>query len=334
MTCEDRRVGDREDLQWLTVGHRAAAAVSAAVSLGLIDLLAGRPRSPADVAADAGTHPDATHRLLRALATIGLLAEEGGGFVVTEFGRPLVSDSPASLAPQAKLNGDAAIWAAWGNLAHSVRTGETAFDALHGVDVWTHRSRHPEHSRTFDDLMTSMSALAVDAVAESYDFGPRSHVVDVGGGQGSLLAAVLRRNPHLTGGVLDQPHVVAPEGPADLAERWTGAGGSFLESVPPADCYLLKWILHDWADDECITILTRCRESLAPDGVVLVVELVLDRPGHERQGAFMDLNMMVQLGGRERTGAEFAALFERAGLRLTRTIDTGTPYSILEAVVG
>ena len=251
---------------------------------------------------------------------------------MTELGRPLLSDPPASLAPQGKLNADPAIWAAWGHLAHTVRTGEPAFDALHGIDVWTHRSHHPEHRRNFDDLMTSMSALAVDAVATSYDFGPRSHVVDVGGGQGSLLAAVLRRNAHLSGEVFDQAHVVAPDGPTDLADRWTGTGGSFFEVVPAADCYLLKWILHDWADDECVTILTRCRESLAADGVVLVVELVLDRPGHERQGAFMDLNMMIQVGGRERTEAEYAALFARAGLRLTRTIDTGTPFAVLEAV--
>jgi hypothetical protein len=325
-------MGDREDLQWLVVAHRVAAAVSAAVQVGLLDLLAQGPRSSADVAARAGTDADATHRLLRALATIDILEEVDGAFAVTEFGRPLVSDSPASLAPQAKLNADAAVWAAWGNLAHSVRTGETAFDALHGIDVWTHRSRHPEHSRNFDDLMTSISAPIADAVAASYDFGSRSHVVDVGGGQGSLLAAVLRRFGHVTGEVLDQPHVVASDGPTDLADRWTGTGGSFFEGVPRADCYLLKSILHDWADGECVTILTRCRDSLAPDGVVLVVELVLDRPGYERQAAFMDLNMMVQLGGRERTEAEFAALFERAGLVLSRVVDTGTPYAILEAV--
>jgi hypothetical protein len=327
-------MGDRDDLQFLVVGQRVAAVISAAVQLGLLDRLAGVPRAAADVAADADTDADATQRLLHALATLEILEETEGGFAVTEFGRPLLSDAPASLAPQAKLLADAALWAAWGNLAHTVRTGETSFRALHGVDMWTHRTQHPEHSHNFDDLMTSMSAPVVDGVATSYDFSSRSHVVDVGGGQGSLVAAVLRANPHLTGGVFDQPHVVAAEGPPDLAGRWSSTAGSFFESVPPADAYLLKWILHDWSDDECVAILTRCRESLAPGGVVLVVELVLDRPGHERQAAFMDINMMVGLGGRERTEAQFAALFERAGLRLTRTLDTGTPQSILEAVAG
>jgi hypothetical protein len=327
-------VSDRENLQWLVTGHRAAASISAAVSLGLLDALADGPRTAEDVAAARSTDPVATHRLFRALATIGLLAETDGGYALSDFGRPLLSDAPGSLAPQARLNLDPAVWAAWGNLAHSVRTGETAFEALHGTDLWTHRLEHPEHSRNFDDLMTSMSSTAVDAVAAAYDFGSRSHIVDVGGGQGSLVATVLRRNPHLTGGVLDQPHVVSAEGPPDLAGRWVSTAGSFFEAIPPADCYLLKWILHDWSDDDCVTILTRCRESLAPGGVVLVVEMVLDRPGHERLAAFMDLNMMAMLGGLERTESAYAALFDRAGLRLTRLLDTGTPFAVLEAVAG
>lgn len=332
--CDDRGVGDREDLQWLVIGHRPAAAISAAVELGLIDELSERSRTPDEVAAAAGTHPDATRRLLRALASLGILDEVDERYAVSEFGRPLVSTEPASLASQAKLLSDPAIWAAWGNVAHSVRTGESAFVALHGIDVWTHRSHHPGHSANFDALMTSLSASVVDAVAASYDFAPGVHVVDVGGGEGSLLAAVLRRHPEATGEVLDQPHVVAPAGPEDLADRWTGTGGSFFDAVPPADHYLLKWILHDWPDDECVTILTRCREAMRPGGAVLVAELVLDRPGHERQAAFMDLQMMVGPGGRERTEAEFAALFERAGLRLARVLDTGTPFAVLEAVAG
>ena len=329
-------MSDRDDLHWLVVGHRVSAVISAAVTLGLVDRLAAGPRTSAEVAAEAGTDPDATQRLLHALATLEVLSEEDGRFAVTDFGQPLVSSAPGSVAPQARVHADPKIWAAWGNLAHTVRTGETSFKALHGVDPWTHRAAHPEHNHNFNELMTSLSSVLVDAVVSAYDFSARfpdgAHVVDVGGGQGSLVAAVLRTNPHLTGGVLDQPHVVA-DGPPDLADRWTTTPGSFFEAVPPADCYLLKWILHDWSDDECVEILSRCRESLAPGGVVLVVELVLDRPGHERQAAFMDINMMVGLGGRERTEAEFAALFERAGLRLVRTLDTGTPQSILEAVV-
>ncbi len=156
----------------------------------------------------------------------------------------------------------------------------------------------------------------------------------MGGGQGSLLAAVLRQYHDVSGTLFDQPHVVGASAPADLAGRWSAVGGSFFEAVPPGDCYLLKWILHDWSDNQCATILRRCRESLRPDGVVLVVELLLDRPGHERFTALMDLQMLVVAGGRERTEAEFGALFERAGLRLSRVLDTGTPFVVLEAVAG
>lgn len=323
-------MGIREDLQWLVTGHRVAAVIAAAVQLGLVDRL-GEPHAADDVAAEAGTDPDATRRVLHALATVGILDEAEGRFVVTDFGRPLMSGTPGSLAAQAKVSADPKLWAAWGNLAHTVRTGETSFKALHGVDPWVHRAQHPDHNRDFNQLMSSLSSRVADAVASSYDFSRRSHVVDVGGGEGALVAAVLRANPHLTGGVLDQPHVVS-DAPTDLADRWTSTTGSFFEGVPAADCYLLKSILHDWSDDECVEILSRCRDSLATGGVVLVVELVLDRPGHERDAAFMDINMMVVLGGRERTQAQFAALFDRAGLRLTRTFDTGTPQTLLEAV--
>ena len=324
----------REQLGQLIVGHRAAAAISAAVELGLVDALADGPRSAEDLAAAAGTHPGTTRRLLHALATVGVLAEGDGTFALTEVGQHLRSDAPGSLAHQAMVQADPAVWAAWGHVAHSVRTGETAFSALHGHDVWAHRAEHPERSASFDALMTSLSSQVVGAVAASYDFSGRAQVVDVGGGQGSLLAAVLREYPDVSGTVFDQPHVVAASAPADLAGRWSAVGGSFFEAVPPADCYLLKWILHDWSDNKCATILRRCRESLRPDGVVLVVELLLDRPGHERFTALMDLQMLVVAGGRERTEAEFAALFERAGLRLSRVLDTGTPFVVLEAVAG
>ena len=320
----------REQLSRLIVGHRVAAAIAAAVEVGLVDALADGPRSAEDLAASA----DTTRRILHALATVGVVDERDEMFALTELGEPLRSDAPASLAHQAKVQADPEVWAAWGHVAHSVRTGETAFSALHGKDVWTHRAEHPDRGASFDALMTSLSSQVVGAVAASYDFSERAQVVDVGGGQGALLAAVLRQHPDVSGTLFDQPHVVGASAPADLAGRWSAMGGSFFEAVPPADCYLLKWILHDWSDNKCATILRRCRESLRPDGVVLVVELLLDRPGHERFTALMDLQMLVVAGGRERTEAEFAALFERAGLRLSRVLGTGTPFAVLEAVAG
>jgi hypothetical protein len=168
-------------------------------------------------------------------------------------------------------------------------------------------------------------------VANSYDFAGMSTVVDVGGGQGLLLEAVLAGHPHLTGTVFDLSHVVA-QSPvhAELAPRWSSVAGSFFEELPPADAYLLKSIIHDWPDDRCVDILRTCARSLRPGGVVLVVETVLGRPGHEVQAAFSDLNMLVMPGGRERTKEEYAALFTAAGLALTRVVDTSTRMSVLE----
>jgi hypothetical protein len=302
------------------------------VETGLVEALAGGARSAEHVAREAGTHPATTRRILHALATLGVLEERDGTFDVTDVSRPLLRDAPASLAPQALIQADPAVWSAWGHVADTLRTGKTTFPALHGKDVWAHRAERPEHSANFDALMTSMSSQVVGAVATSYDFAGRKHVIDVGGGQGSLLATVLRQHPGLTGTLFDQPHVANPEPPADLAGRWSVVGGSFFEAVPPADCYVMKWILHDWSDDECVTILSRCREAMSPGGVVLVVELLLDRPGFEQFTALMDLQMLVVAGGRERTETEFAALFDHAGLRLAHVHETRTPFVILEAV--
>jgi 2-polyprenyl-3-methyl-5-hydroxy-6-metoxy-1,4-benzoquinol methylase len=322
----------RQDLMWLVVGHRTTAAITTAVELGIIDALGGGARTPGDVAAAVGTDPDATGRLLRFLSTIGVVDEVDHEYALSELGAPLASHAPASLAPQALLQADPAIWAAWGNLAHSIRTGENAFSALHGMDVWEHRAAHPERSRSFDELMTSLTSVVAAAVAATYDFRPGTHVLDVGGGQGALMAAVLRAHPTVTGTVFDQPHVVAESAPDDVADRWSAVGGSFFEPVPEADYVLMKSIIHDWPDEESVAILRRCAAALRPGGAVLLVEIVLDRPGHERVAAYSDLNMLVGPGGRERTEAEYASLFAQSGLRLTRVLDTGTPHAIVEAV--
>jgi hypothetical protein len=328
-------MGSREELTSLLLGHRVAAAIAAAVELGLVDLLADGPRTAADVAEAAGTDPDTTYRLLRALATFDLLDEgDGDTFELSNLGALLRSDAPGSLAPQARLQADPAIWAAWGNLAHSVRTGENAFTAQHGMDVWAHRRLNPERSASFNAMMAANSTAVVDAVTGAYDFADGAHVVDVGGGQGHLLEAALRRQPSITGTVFDQPHVVPDQAPAGLEGRWSSQGGSFFDEVPPADAYLLKWILHDWPDEECVRILSHCRASLRPGGVVVVVELVLGRPGYESEAALADLTMLVGPGGRERSEAEYAVLLDLAGLRLTRAVDTGTRFVVLEAVDG
>jgi hypothetical protein len=326
----------REELRAMLTGFRLSAALSVAAELGLSDLLAAGPRSLAELASAASADEDTLGRLLHALVTVGVYAElPDASYALTSLGEGLRSDVPGSMRPLARTLQDPDLWAAWSQLAQSVRTGENAFEALHGIDVWTHRQQNPAHNAIFNDNMTSLASLVADAVANTYDFSSVASVVDVGGGHGLLLEAVLSRHPHLTGVVFDQSHVVAtaprPGATESVASRWAAASGSFFESVPAADCLLLKAILHDWPDDRSVAILRVCREALTEGGVVLVLETVLGRPGYEVDAAFSDLNMLVLPGGRERTEAQYAALFEASGLRLRRVVDTGTRLSILEA---
>lgn len=322
---------DRSQLHAMITGFRLSAALGVAAELGISDLLADGPRTRAELAAATSTDEDTLHRLLRALASVGVYDEQDGRWSVTDLGEGLRSDVPGTLRPLARMLSSEALWAAYGHLGHSVRTGENAFEAVNGVDVWTHRRDHPEENAVFNDNMAALTSEVAGAVATSYDFADMSTVVDVGGGQGILLEAVLAGHPHLTGTVFDLPHVVArAPTSAELAPRWSSVSGSFFEEVPPADAYLLKSIIHDWPDDRCIEILRVCRAGLNPGGAVLLVEVVLGRPGYEAFAAFSDLNMLVMPGGRERTEEEHAALFASAGLRLTRVVHTPSRSSIVE----
>ena len=325
-------MGNPGGLQAMVTGFRVSAALSVAAELGLSDELAGGPRTVGDLAAAVKVDEDSLGRLLRALVAVGVYAEKEGLVENTPLGEGLRSDRPDSLRPLARTLQDPALWAAWGHLGHSIRTGENAFRDLHGEDVWTHRQGDPKQNAIFNDNMAALSWSVAGAVADAYDFSGLHSVVDVGGGQGALLEAVLTRHENLIGTVFDLPHVVAKEPKSSALEsRWSAVAGSFFASLPAADAYLLKSILHDWPDDRCVEILRTCAAARNPDGVVLVVELVLDRPGYEVVAAFSDLNMLVLPGGRERTEAEYAALFDAAGLHLTRVVDTPTRMAILEA---
>jgi len=326
-------MSERAELRAMVTGLRLSAALGVAADLGISDGLVGGPRTAADLAADVGADPDTLRRLLHALGTVGVYDERpDGSFGNTRLGEGLRSDVPDSIRPLARTLNSPALWAAWGHLGDSVRTGENAFRATNGVDAWTWRRDHPEENAIFNQNMTVQTTTIAGAVAEAYDFAGMSTVVDVGGGQGSLLEAVLTRHPQLTGTVFDQAHVVATEpAAAGLAPRWAAASGSFFESVPEADALVLKSILHDWPDHRCVEILDVCARSLRPGGAVLVVERLLGRPGFEVDAAFSDLNMLVMPGGRERTEQEYAALFADAGLRLTGVVDTESPMSVLEA---
>ncbi|MBK8468289.1 MAG: methyltransferase [Actinomycetales bacterium] len=328
----------REELRSMVTGLRVSAAISVAAELGISDLLRAGPLPLAALAQRTGTEKDTLNRLMRVLTALGVYTEgPAGHFANSPLGEVLCSDVTGSLRPLARTFQDPATWGAWGHLLHSVRTGDTAFEALHGEDVWTYRAGHPQANEVFNANMTALTSRMAQAVASAYDFTGLNTVVDVGGGHGILLEAVLARHPHLTGTVFDLPQAT-PQGPSEeasdsVAARWSAASGSFFEAVPTADAHLLKKVLHDWSDERCIQILHTCRRALPPDGVILVIETLLERPGHALDAALSDLNMLVLPGGRERTSDEFASLFTAAGLRLARIVETPTEVVILEARV-
>ena len=319
-------------------GYQVSQAIHVAASLGIADLLVDAARSTSDdLAVATGTHPPTLYRLLRALASVEILHElDGHRFQLTPLGEQLRSDVPNSIAGWAAFIGRPYYWQAWAGLVQSVRTGENAFRQVHGTDVWSYRSARPEESAIFDRAMTSISSRANAALLAAYDFGRFRTIVDVGGGHGALLSAVLAAHPGMRGIVFDQPHVVCGASAlldrAGVADRCSTVGGSFFESVPHgADAYVLRAVIHDWDDDASISILSVVRHALAAGARVLIVERLIAPPNEGRDAKFADLNMLVGPSGRERTREEFAALLAAAGMRLEHVHDA-KGFSVIEAV--
>ncbi|GGT29554.1 methyltransferase [Streptomyces toxytricini] len=352
MTSTEVRPADPTDRPLavrLAFGGLAAQALRAAVRLHIVELLGSGPRRACDVAAAAEAEHQPVTRLLRALTGLGLLEEPTPDtFSATPAGALLHPDHPHSLASFVRVFTDPAIVRAWEHLDDSVRTGDAAFDTVFGTDFFDHLARHPELSADFDTAMGQATAEAASVLPHAYDFARFTAVTDVGGGDGTLLAAVLTAHPHLTGTVHDTarglrgaPETLRRHG---VTGRCTPAAGDFFRSVPAgSDLYLLKSVLHDWPDDRAVTILRHCRAVLPPGGRVLIVEPVLPdtvedtgAAAHALDGAvtyLSDLNMMVNLGGRERTRADFHDLCGRAGLSLlwAAPLEGAAPYFLLEA---
>ncbi|MDM0034430.1 methyltransferase [Variovorax sp. J22P271] len=322
-------------LRRMVEGYQVSQAIHVAATLGIADLLADAGRTSDELAAATGTHPPTLYRLLRALASLGVLHEsEAHRFELAPLGQPLRSDVTDSVAGWAAFIGRPYYWQAWSGLLHSVRTGENAFRHVHGTDVWSYRSVHPEESAVFDRAMTTLSRRANAALLAACDFGRFHTLVDVGGGNGALIAAVLAAHPGLQGVLFDQPHVVSSAAAllarAGVAARCRTVGGSFFEAVPEgADAYVLRAVIHDWDDDDAIRILAQVRRALGEGAKVLIVERVIAPPDEGRDAKFSDLNMLVGPGGRERTREDFVALLEPAALQLQRVLDAGS-FCVLE----
>ena len=326
------------ELMRLVNGYQVSQAIHVAATLGIADFLGDGPRTSDDLAAAAGVHAPSLHRVLRALAAVGVVREEADRrFSLTPMGQCLRSNADRPVGPWAEYVGRPYHWLSWGDLLHAVRTGESAFRRLHGADLWEWRERRPEEGAVFDRAMTALSLRVAEAAVAAYDFSRFRRVVDVGGGHGAILAAVLAAHPAARGVLFDQPGVVAGAEAvlrgAGVADRCEVVGGSFFEAVPGGgDAYLLKAILHDWDDAEAEAILRNCRRAVARGGALLVLERVVAPPNVDPVTKFSDLNMMVMTGGRERAEAEFATLLAAAGFRMAAVVRTETPFSVIEGV--
>ncbi len=322
----------------LIYGRFAAQALFAAAALGIADHIAAGTIETAALAQAVSAEPSALLRLLRALASQAVLVEIAPErWQLSASGELLRRDVPGSLRDLACFFAAREHGAAWLALEHSVRTGESAFEAVHKMDTWHFAGTRPEFGRLFNDAMTSIAGSIHQAIADAYDFSGIELLVDVGGGHGRLMKCLLARNPQLRGVVFDLPHVAAQTGrlleSSAVADRCSAVGGDFLADIPVcADAYIMTAVLHNWDDKSCVAILRNCRKAMKPNGRVLLGEFVL-RPANEPDlGKLVDLEMLVMLGrARERTADEFRALLDEADLSFRRAIPLPAGTSLIEA---
>jgi orsellinic acid C2-O-methyltransferase len=324
-------------------GFYVSRAIHVMARLGIADLLSDGPVRVEELARRTKTHARSLKRVLRLLVTAGVATEdEEGRFGSTAMGDCLRTGVPGSMRAVALLFGGITE-RAWGELLYSVETGEPAFRRVFGKDSFAYLAEHPEVAANFDAAMSAFTVPIAEVVATVYDFSGVRHVVDVGGGNGALLAGILKAHPRLKGTLFDLPEVVARARPRlhelGLADRCDAVGGDFFTQVPAgADAYLLKHIIHDWNDDQAQAILQTCRRAMPPAGRLLIVEGVyprrIDQSEASRGAAANDVNMLVCTGGRQRSEAEFRNLYAAVGFSLSRIITTELPYaSVIEGVL-
>jgi hypothetical protein len=318
-------------------GFAVSAAISAAAQLAIADRLGGGPCSTADLATACQCDEDFLRRLLRFLSTRGIFERlPNDRFAQTELSAWLRADAPGSLRPRAVFVGSWMSWGAWGKLAASIQSGRSAFKEAHNRELFDYGQASPEDFATFNNFMAQQTAASVAALLGAYDFTSITTLVDVGGGKGALVAGLLRANRAMRGTVFDLPNVVADAQTyveaADLGGRFQVVGGDFFRAIPHgADCYILKFILHDWDEDACVRILKACRGAMPATGRLLIVEHLLPEDQRPTFAHFMDLQMLVMTdGGRERTRSEYAALAQRSDLVLRRTFPTEIGLEVIE----
>jgi hypothetical protein len=327
---------DHERMMGMVTGFWVTQMVRAAALYNLADHLAAGTDT-ADAIADAESiDPDATRRLLRTCASLGLTTSADGHHYT---GTPLLStlqlDDPHSLRRFAISQSAPGHWLSWGRFPEAVRTGLHQVTAAHGeANIFDYFAKHLDEAASFTESMSNLSRASALDIAAVLDTQGVTLALDIGGAGGDVVRAMMRANPELNGGVFDLPHIAPAAGEAakadGLDERFTTVGGDFFDSVPPADLYVLKYILHDWDDASCVRILQNCRAQLAKGGRIAVVDHVVDDAGRPGLAPLMDMNMLAMTGGRERQIAEFDALFTAAGLHRVTVTPAGA-FAVIEA---
>jgi hypothetical protein len=332
------RLSPYAEIREIAKGYAPAACLWTAAKLNIAELLAGGPRPVAELARASKTKEDALYRVLRALASINVFRETAPRtFANTPVSEAMRSGVAGSARDEILFEADPLHMNTYAELMHSMETGGTAFKKVTGMEPFEFFRRNDAENEAFNAAMTAITAYSVKSLVEAYDFGESGALADIGGGHGELLTKILQKHRGLRGIIFDLPHVVEGARPriaeAGLESRCETVGGDFFESVPPADRYVLKSIIHDWDDERATTILKNCAAGLrGAEGKVLVVGFVIV-PGNEPDMAkWVDIEMLAMAGGRERTEAEHAELFSKAGLRLARVVRTASPTCVIEAV--
>lgn len=328
----DKQPSPRQKLLGMITSYWTAQAIHVAAKLKLADLFKNGPKAAAELATATNTNPQALYRLLRALSSVEIFAENADGkFSMTPIAECLL-EQPGSQWAVAMMMGDEH-FRSWGDLLYSVQTGKPAFDHVFGKPIFDYLSEHAEQAKIFDAAMTGFHGPETEAMIGAYDYAGVNTLVDIGGGNGTVLKAVLSKHPAMKGILYDLPGVIerAKNNLAEVAPRCQTIAGSFFESAPPGgDAYQMRHIIHDWTDEQCHTILGHVRKVIPKTGRLLVIEMVVE-PGNAYQPAkWLDLNMLVLPGGRERTEAEYREIYARAGFRLERVVPTPTEVSVIE----
>jgi hypothetical protein len=318
----------------LATGSWNTQALYVAARLKIADLLADGPKTAAELARVTGSHASSLFRLLRALASVGVFAEDAQGrFGLTPMAECLRT-RPGSQRSLILMMGEEH-YRAWADLLYSIQTGKPAFDHIYGKPIFDYLSEHPDKAAIFDDAMTGVHGAETQAMLDAYDFSGIGTLVDIGGGNGTLIMGVLQKYPAMKGILYDLPGVIgrAQEriATAGLAGRCRAQAGSFFESVPPGgDAYLMRHIIHDWTDDQCRQILGNCRKVMGTSSRLLLIESVIPSGNEPFFAKFLDLNMLALPGGQERTEAEYRTLFQSAGFGLKRIVPTAAAVSVIE----